>query len=83
MEKKLLLWLLAVIGLFILGYGCQDVAAEMSYAKMLYRAKCSLCHNIIAPDRFGKEKWRLYIDKYGQTSCGNNGPYPGGQREGA
>ena len=66
MNKKLLIWLLGAVGLFILGYGCQDMAAEMSYGKMLYRAKCSSCHNVIAPGRFGKEKWRLYIDEYGQ-----------------
>ena len=66
MEKKLLLWLSGAVGLFMLVYGCHNMATEMSDGEILYRAKCSSCHNIIAPSRYDKEKWHLYIDKYGQ-----------------
>ena len=59
-------WLFGAIGLFALVYGCHDMAVKMSSAEMLYRAKCSSCHNIIAPGSYDKEKWRLHIDKYGQ-----------------
>ncbi len=66
MKKKLLLWLFGTIGLFMLVYGCGNMAVEMSEGEILYRAKCSSCHNIIAPGHHDKEKWRIYIDKYGQ-----------------
>ncbi len=66
MKKKLLVWLFVSVGLFMLVYGCHNMVTEMSDSEILYRAKCSSCHNIIAPASFGKEKWHLYIDKYGQ-----------------
>ncbi len=66
MEKKLLFLLFWVVGLLILVYGCQNMAVKMSDGEMSYRAKCSSCHNIIAPSSYDKEKWHLYIDKYGQ-----------------
>ena len=66
MKKKLLLWLFVVIGLIILVDGCNDMVAEMSDGEMLYRSKCSSCHNIIAPGRYDEEKWRLHMDEYGQ-----------------
>jgi cytochrome c5 len=37
----------------------------MSYGEGLYRAKCSSCHNVIAPENHDQEKWRQYIDEYG------------------
>ncbi len=66
MKKKLLVWLFVLVGLFMLVYGCHDIAREMSDGEKLYLAKCSSCHNIIAPSRYDKEKWRLHIDKYGE-----------------
>ncbi len=66
MGKKILLCLLGVGGLFTLVYGCQNIAVEMSDSEMLYRAKCSSCHNVIAANRYDQEKWSLYIDEYGK-----------------
>ncbi|MFQ6034507.1 MAG: c-type cytochrome [Sedimentisphaerales bacterium] len=66
MEKKLLLRLFVAVGLFMLVYGCHNMAKEMSDGQKLYRAKCSSCHNIIAPECYDREKWHLYVDKYGQ-----------------
>ena len=47
-------------------YGCAMMAKPMSDGQVLYRSKCSSCHNIIAPSRYDKEDWQLYLDKYGQ-----------------
>ena len=47
-------------------YGCVKIAKPMSDGQVLYRAKCSSCHNIIAPSRYDKEDWQLYLDKYGK-----------------
>lgn len=66
MDKKLLFWLFGAVGMSILVYGCQRMAVKMSDGEILYRAKCSSCHNIIAPSRYNKEKWYLHVDKYGQ-----------------
>lgn len=66
MERKLLLWWLGAIGFFALIYGCRTISREMSPGEMLYRAKCSSCHNVIAASRYDREEWRLYIDKYGK-----------------
>ncbi|MHC4175407.1 MAG: hypothetical protein ACYTBX_03095 [Planctomycetota bacterium] len=66
MDKKLLPWLVGAIGLLALIYGCQNIAVEMSYGKMLYHAKCSSCHNIIEPSRHDKETWDIYVSEYGQ-----------------
>ncbi len=66
MEKKVSLWLLGAIGLLALIYGCQNMAVEMRYSKMLYHAKCSSCHNIIEPSSHDKETWEIYVDEYGK-----------------
>ncbi len=66
MVKKLLPWLLGAIGLVALSYGCQNMAVEMRYSKMLYHAKCSSCHNIIEPSSHDKETWEIYVDEYGK-----------------
>ncbi len=58
--------LLVATGLFALIHGCHNMAVEMSDGEKMYRAKCSSCHNIIAPSFHDKEKWHRYIDKYGQ-----------------
>ena len=55
-----------VAGLIVLVCGCADMAIEMSKGQMLYRAKCSSCHSVIARSRYGQERWRLYVDKYGR-----------------
>jgi hypothetical protein len=47
-------------------YGCRAISREMSPGEMLYRAKCSSCHNVIAASRYNREEWCLYIDKYGK-----------------
>ncbi len=66
MQEKLLRWLFAAVGLCTLVYGCHNMAAKMTYGERLYRAKCSSCHNIIAPSQFDQVTWQLYIDKYGE-----------------
>ncbi len=67
MKKKLLVCLFfGVAGLFILIESCHNIATEFSAGEVLYRAKCSSCHNIIKPRSFNEEKWRLHIDKYGE-----------------
>lgn len=66
MKQKLLHWLFAALALFTLVHGCQSMVVEMTADEVLYRAKCSSCHNVIEPGCYGKERWRLYIDKYGQ-----------------
>ena len=52
--------------LLIFVYGCAKLAKPMSDGQVLYRSKCSSCHNIIAPSSYGREDWRRYIDKYGR-----------------
>ena len=66
MERKLLLWWLGAVGLLALIYGCRSTSREMSPSEMLYRAKCSSCHNVIEANRYEKEEWRIYIDEYGE-----------------
>ena len=66
LKTKLLSCLFGAIWLFVLLQGCGNMAKQMNTSEALYRSKCSSCHNIIAPSRYGKETWRLYIDKYGQ-----------------
>ncbi len=53
------------MALFMLVYGCQNMAVKMSDGEMLYKAKCSSCHNIIAPSRFNRDIWLRYIEKFG------------------
>ena len=50
----------------VLVCGCADMAVEMSKGQMLYRAKSSSCHNVIARSRFAREQWHFYVDKYGK-----------------
>jgi len=38
----------------------------MSDGEILYRGKCSSCHNLIEPSRFDNEKWHLYVKRYGR-----------------
>ncbi len=64
--KKLLIGLLASIGLFVAAYGCHDMARDMEPGAVLYSRKCASCHNLIELGRFDKETWRRYIEKYGQ-----------------
>ncbi|MBW8039631.1 MAG: hypothetical protein FVQ85_06485 [Planctomycetes bacterium] len=66
MERNLLLWLPGALGFLAFIYGCQTIAREMSPGEMLYRAKCSSCHNIIEASRYEKEEWCLYIDEHGE-----------------
>ncbi len=65
-KKKLWIWLPALLITLQLLYSCQDYAKNFSDSEILYRGKCSSCHNLIEPGRFDKETWHLYIDKYGQ-----------------
>lgn len=65
-EKKLLLWLFGSLGLFLLVYGCSDIAKPMDQGAIMYSRKCSSCHNLVEPSRFNKEQWQYYIDKYGK-----------------
>lgn len=64
--KKLLIGLLASIGLFVMVHGCHDMARDMDPGAVLYSRKCSSCHNLIEPSRFDEETWRRYVEKYGQ-----------------
>ncbi len=58
--------LLVVLFMLIGGvYGCQSMAVKMTDAQQLYSAKCSSCHNLIAPHEYDKAAWQAYIDKYG------------------
>jgi hypothetical protein len=64
--KKLLIWLFVSAGLLVIACGCNGIAKKMNKDAALYSSKCSSCHNLIEPSRFGKEQWRLCIDKYGR-----------------
>lgn len=64
--KKLLIGLLLSIWLFVTVHGCHDMARDMDPGTVLYRKKCSSCHNLIEPCRFDEATWRLYVEKYGQ-----------------
>jgi cytochrome c5 len=66
MGKKLFLWFIGMASLFVLVYGCQNMAVQMSDGEKLYRAKCSSCHRVIAPGDHEEEEWRLYVEKYGK-----------------
>jgi cytochrome c5 len=66
MGKKFLLLMFGAVGLSISIHGCQSVAVQMSDGEMLYRAKCSSCHNIIEPNRYNNETWQKYVDEYGK-----------------
>lgn len=65
-KKKLLVWLLVSAGLFGLICGCYNGSVDINDGGTLYRAKCSSCHNIIAPSSHNKEQWYLYVNKYGK-----------------
>ena len=64
--KKCSLWLLGIVGLLTAIYGCSSASKNMSSGEVLYRSKCSSCHNTIAPAEHDSESWRLYVNKYGQ-----------------
>ena len=66
MKKKLLIRLFGAVGALALVYGCYNNTKEMSVGEVLYRGKCSSCHNLIDPGRFAKEKWNTYVNKYGK-----------------
>jgi hypothetical protein len=58
-----MLLLLAALPLF---FSCQNATVNYSDNEILYRAKCSSCHNLIEPVDFEKATWWPYIQKYGQ-----------------
>jgi cytochrome c5 len=66
MRRKLQIWLSGAAGALLLVYGCHNMAREMSCGEMLYRAKCSSCHNVIAPKDHDPEEWHLYVERYGR-----------------
>ncbi len=68
MNKKLLIWLLGAVGVLTFVCSCynNNRTKEISASEMLYRGKCSSCHNLIGPGQFDSEKWNTYIDKYGK-----------------
>ena len=66
MKNKLWIWLPALLIVLPLFYSCQNSTKNLSKNEILYRAKCSSCHNLIEPDHFDEKVWSLYIDKYGQ-----------------
>jgi len=66
MGRKCLFLLLAAITLSTSIHGCQSLAIQMSDGEKLYRAKCSSCHNIIAPSLHDEETWHKYVEEYGK-----------------
>ena len=50
----------------LLFYSCHNVTNNFSEDEILYKSKCSSCHNLIESTRFDKETWHLYVDRYGQ-----------------
>jgi len=66
MKKRLSHWLIVLLIALPLFYSCQNIAKNFSNNEILYRGKCSSCHTLIEPNRFDKEIWYLYIEKYGQ-----------------
>jgi cytochrome c5 len=34
----------------------------------LYRAKCSMCHELVDPEAFSKQEWPRLLEKYGQRA---------------
>jgi hypothetical protein len=66
MRRKSQVWLRGAVGALLLLYGCHNMVREMSYGERMYRAKCSSCHNVIAAEDHDPEKWRLYVERYGQ-----------------
>jgi hypothetical protein len=64
--KKLLLCLSGFFGLCLLFHGCHNIAKPMDQGAIMYSRKCSSCHNLIEPNRFDKEQWQFYVDKYGK-----------------
>jgi hypothetical protein len=48
-------------------YGCHSLTVKLNEGERLYKAKCSSCHNIIAPSRHNMQSWRFYVDKYGKN----------------
>ena len=39
---------------------------EINGGEVLYRGKCSSCHNLIDPGRFDEREWNMYVKKYGK-----------------
>lgn len=66
MKNTLFICLLGAAAVLTLLHGCQTTASQMSTADVLYRGKCSSCHNLIAPDKFDKDDWSKYVDEYGK-----------------
>ncbi|MHC4478057.1 MAG: c-type cytochrome [Planctomycetota bacterium] len=64
--QRLLTWLAIAATVLTCLYGCADMAAQMSPAERLYRAKCSSCHNVIMPGAHAEQSWRAHIDHYGR-----------------
>jgi hypothetical protein len=39
---------------------------DMDEEAALYSRKCSSCHHLIEPDRWDRETWHHYIERYGR-----------------
>jgi hypothetical protein len=66
MKKRLYIYFFAFLTTLSILHGCQSLAKDFSASEILYSSKCSACHNLIEPGRFGYETWSVYIEKYGK-----------------
>ncbi len=66
MRKKFIQFALVQAVLVIVACSCSDLAVNFSDGQTLYHAKCSSCHNIIAPDSHNEQQWQFYVEKYGK-----------------
>ena len=66
MRKKFIQFALVQAVLVIVAWSCSDLTVNFSDGQALYHAKCSSCHNIIAPDRHNEQQWQFYVEKYGR-----------------
>lgn len=55
----------AAVGLIFLVHGCQTMATSMSRDERLYRAKCSSCHQPVAPETRTPDRWHELLQHHG------------------
>jgi hypothetical protein len=44
----------------------KGIIPSHSYGEILYRSKCSSCHNLLSPSEHPYEKFEEYVNKYGK-----------------
>lgn len=40
--------------------------SETLEGEKLYKIKCASCHRLLPPEKYTKEQWKEYVEKYGQ-----------------